>query len=591
MGRDLKEEASSESVLVTKLLALWSSGHMSATAVQELAHAALLDGLQHEEIAQLASLGATGAWMGNVGRDLMRRVSKDVPLPEPTMLSVPCMDPVSGEYSLEQCGVFLPHEMFGKLMAYYEDSESIFEAARGPWFWRNVKGQDPKLQDNPMLAVQEWQNKFIPCYIHGDGVQYENDDSLMVFSWGSLLSEAPSMDSSIFLAAWPKSCTVKGSENQLGTWDVLMKVLCWSFESLFAGVHPLLDWEGTQWPVGSHQQELAGTPLTSSGKRVAVWSLLGDMEYFVNMLRMPHWSSSAWCWLDNSHSTDPQRDWREFRPGRSGWVYRTIEEELQQRKSPHPFFRLPGVTCFSIALDALHVLYCKGVYSHVFGSLLHTLVWPSGKRPAEGPQARLAALFREIQDLYKHFEVPYRLNSLRFSMFCDPSAPHASHPALSAKAAESKALLPIMHILARRHHEGSMHDNQREACLEALLEYQRCIDSAGMFLTDAEASRSKWWMQKALVHYSWLNKWALQHERKLWHLTPKFHWALHMSEQAATLNPRAVWTFRSEDYVGKISVICHSCTFGTRRSAQAHKLCNKYRCNLHLRLTRGDFQD
>ena len=68
----LQQERPEQSALASRLLNLWSAGHISATALQQLAHAALLDGADHPEVAQLAATGTWGQQPGNVGRDLSR---------------------------------------------------------------------------------------------------------------------------------------------------------------------------------------------------------------------------------------------------------------------------------------------------------------------------------------------------------------------------------------------------------------------------------------------------------------------------------------------------------------------------------------
>ena len=98
-------------------------------------------------------------------------------------------------------------------------------------------------------------------------------------------------------------------------------------------------------------------------------------------------------------------------------------------------------------------------------------------------------------------------------------------------------------------------------------------------------------MHKALLHYTWLNAWAQEGGRPLFHLVPKFHLAWHVAAQAEFLNPRLAWTFKCEDFVGRVSLIAHSVTFGCRRTAQSAKLAQKYRISLHRRFTRGEYED
>ena len=246
-----------------------------------------------------------------------------------------------------------------------------------------------------MCKVVGWQDLYIPCYAHGDGVEFQENNNLLVFSYGSLLTTGSSMDTCLLLGAWPKNCTAKGGSGTLGTWDVIYKVLCWSFVACFWGIHPVVDYEGKPHPDGSYLANLAGQPLVPTGHRLVIWALLGDHEYMSNTLGLPHWSSRQWCWLCDGHATDQSRDWRELRPNVRGWVHRTIVEELANRISSHPFFQLPGVTCFTVSLDGLHILYCKGVLSLVFGSFLHTLLWKGLGRQTVAPATKLAAIFQK----------------------------------------------------------------------------------------------------------------------------------------------------------------------------------------------------
>ena len=546
---------------------------MSATAVQEVALAAVLDGLSHPEVSQLASLGAMGLHPGNASRDLMHKVSQGNTLPEPFVIKVPSIDPLTKEYALEDCAIFLPHQVAAALQDYAE-FEAIFETAKAPSFWAFVKPGDPKLHKHPMCDIEGWQDMFIPCFIHGDGVEYQNGDSLMVFHWGSLLSTQSSMQSSLLIGSWPKSCTATAKtapEGLPGTWLVIMKVLCWSLKALFCGLHPAEDPDGNPWPDGSPEHRLAGSPLLPGRKRVCFWSILGDLDFLVNMLGLPHWSSAQWCWLDNSSSVEPHRSWKEFRPNHIGWAPRTVEDELLNRASQHPLFQFPGITCFNVALDALHILFVNGVLSHAFGSFLHSLIWPGGQAHAKGPRGRLGDIFDRIVFLYGQLQVRHRISQLQLSMICNPSAPHQSYPYLRAKGAETRGLLPVMVELAKdeRYNTRDLYGQHMQACLQGYLDFDQCIEAADTIPTDEQALEAKRCMTKALIHNAWLNQWAVQNTRMLWHLVPKHHWARWMAEHTRWLNPTAVWTFKAEDYVGRIATIAHSCTFGTKRVAQS----------------------
>ena len=60
------------------------------------------------------------------------------------------------------------------------------------------------------------------------------------------------------------------------------------------------------------------------------------------------------------------------------YVYVDNKDALAKGPS-HPLFALPGVTSRFVRMDALHILFCKGVCSHVLGSLLRYLIYHDGK--------------------------------------------------------------------------------------------------------------------------------------------------------------------------------------------------------------------
>ena len=63
-----------QSALASKLLSLWAHGSLSAMAIQEIAHLALLDGANHAELALLAQAGNFGENPGNIHRDIVRAI-------------------------------------------------------------------------------------------------------------------------------------------------------------------------------------------------------------------------------------------------------------------------------------------------------------------------------------------------------------------------------------------------------------------------------------------------------------------------------------------------------------------------------------
>ena len=134
-----------ESPLATQLYMLWSAGELSATGLQLIAHAAILDGNCSAEVGKLASIGCWGQFPGTCKRDLVGFLDADW-VPEPCLVTVPCLDtrPHPAAVIETQMSVFLPHEW---LAAIFERPEADVllgcDLAQG--FWESVNSSDPRL--------------------------------------------------------------------------------------------------------------------------------------------------------------------------------------------------------------------------------------------------------------------------------------------------------------------------------------------------------------------------------------------------------------------------------------------------------------
>ena len=73
---------------------------------------------------------------------------------------------------------------------------------------------------------------------------------------------------------------------------------------------------------------------------------------------------------------------------------------------------------------------------------------------------------------------------------------------------------------------------------------------------------------------------------KRWHIVHKHHFAQHLAEQFRYLNNKYGWTFKTEDYVGRLATLGHSCTFGTSALNQSIKIVDKWLIMFHMRLSR-----
>ena len=246
-NKALEKAPQGQSGLASKLLHLWATGILSACLVQTLAELAMMDGASHPELVQMASTGTWGA-QKNCHRQILNRFCNDVHLSQPFNIKVGCVDPKTSLEKEEQASCFLPHMMFSSLVDSYHH---IFEETFGKGkdlekFWSGVEQSgDDKLTGHPMYLEKHWKEKTIPLFIHGDGVAFQNRDTILVFSWGSLLGDKGSLEKHFLLANYPKSCTNEK------TWPPLWKWLKWSFESLGKSKHPNVDPDGKSLEKGS----------------------------------------------------------------------------------------------------------------------------------------------------------------------------------------------------------------------------------------------------------------------------------------------------------------------------------------------------
>ena len=212
------------------------------------------------------------------------------------MIKVPALDSKDPSGMTEaNFHMFLPHLM---ISSFCDSYPALVESCFAPSKASNLWEQDPRLWDSPMAwekanTPHQWQRKrqhTIPLWLHQNGVEFSTD-SLLLFSFAGCtsglresqdihrsLKQSHIIDNSFCLAAWPKSATAKE------TWAEVFQALAWSFQSLWEGYHPQIDWKGRALKGLMAQQ--AGKPLTKEGWRFYIWNYLGDLGYYANTLKL-----------------------------------------------------------------------------------------------------------------------------------------------------------------------------------------------------------------------------------------------------------------------------------------------------------------
>jgi hypothetical protein len=477
--------------------------------------------------------------------------------------------------------------MLSKLARSYPDQYGhTLALAAVPGFWESVRADDPRLVGNPVAALAD-RSKVLPLWVHGDGVAFSTD-SLMLISFGSVLSLQSSLDSSLLVAAWPKAATDTGS------WEAIWPVVAWSLRACWDGRHPHVNWAGEPFARGSEMEQLAGQDILPNGWRAVLWQVQGDLEWFANHLGLPHWRSDNFCWWCDGLQRGLARSVWNFTE-QAEWRCHSPQHMAAQPSATHPLLTaVPGPPAGLRALpDMLHTVDL-GFAVFLLGSVLHLWCfgeWGAVGAPPAGPE-RCAQVWGAIREAYQAMGIRERLNNLTLGMFADARRPWAQTPVLSCHAAEARHLVPAMAVVARRWHDGTVEAGHICEALQQLGIFYELLESAGLFLDARQAAAALAAMRGALTHHAWLHtRYGIQDEASRFPLRPKLHWSLHIAEFARFQNPRSWWHYRAEDWVGRIATVAHSVAHGTRAIRIAGALVQKYRFLLHLRLVRGVCDD
>ena len=557
------EEGKPPSHLARKLISLWAHGLLSARAMQEIAACALQDGAQHESVYALAKVGNFGSSPQNCQRDVYRSVLKELALPEPFRLRTEVKDAVTQTLDKESFDLLLPHEMFAAL-SHYKAFATMFDAGNLKKFWLETQQRDDdRLRKHPCTLEKGWECLTFPLFLHGDGVEYQTRDSLMVYSWGNALQkESNSLGKHLLCAAFPKSVTTPA------TWEAPWDWLRWSFEHLAKGFHPLKDPWGKPLQKGSRFYKLRGSFLTPQGFRGVLWFIQGDHDFHSNVLLLPHWASRTPCFacdatLAGGEKPCKRLEWDAFQFWDSQQVLAMPETHGQ-----HPVFSIPGCTARMCRWDSLHVLYTKGLYGHILGSCLHYLCWydPPGNRQKVQPSDRLNVIFREIQKQYTLQKVGCRLTNLQVKMFVkDLKSPWSTWANLTAKGAECKHLAPCLLPVFKASLDLSRPEHPRLVeCLQCLVALTKALDESDVFLTDNEFNAFFDLAKRFVESYSWLNAHFEAAGRPLFHIVNKSHSFLHWAWEAFYVSPKLHACWLGEDFVGRMAKLGHSISLGPR---------------------------
>jgi len=188
----------------------------------------------------------------------------------------------------------------------------------------------------------------VPIGLYGDAGAFSHNDSLMVFTWNSLLGVGSTMEKKFLMTC------VKKSDLCPETYDDMLAIMSWSFNVMVTGVWPAVDW---------HDRELPPRPEFLAGRfRGCLCQIRGDWEFYATLFKFPKWNNALrMCWLCDASASGrlafskmgPTAPWRDTRR-----THETYMARLAAEGSPVPvlFDKVLGLRLDCVFIDVLHTV-------------------------------------------------------------------------------------------------------------------------------------------------------------------------------------------------------------------------------------------
>ena len=171
--------------------------------------------------------------------------------------------------------------------------------------------------------------------------------------------------------------------------------------------------------------------------------------------------------------------------------------------------------------------------------------------------------------------------------FTNPSAPRKDPPVLRAKGAETRHLVrPLVEVC--RMYRGTDLAKRRYYVMQNLQRFYDVIDGEKhrFALTEQSCAELIATVDRMHAHQQALQDASIQRGGLLWGWIPKNHSAWHLARNASRGNPRMLWNYSDEDWVGKVARITRSCSLNNPAHRVSVSLMEKLRMAMHLQLGR-----
>ena len=147
---------------------------------------------------------------------------------------------------------------------------------------------------------------------------------------------------------------------------------------------------------------------------------------------------------------------------------------------------------------------------------------------------------------------------------------------LASKAAEGQAPLFVLADISAGMRGSSRKAEHRHRVLSNLASFYKIIVDGDMFLNEEDAHRLVVHADRVLLHNNWLLQEALASNNLKWPFMFKHHLLWHIADLAKYLNPRFVWAYCYEDFLGDVVKSAKACLAGTTMSKIGNKVIENY---------------
>ena len=131
-----------------------------------------------------------------------------------------------------------------------------------------------------------------------------------------------------------------------------------------------------------------------------------------------------------------------------------------------------------------------------------------------------------------------------------------------------------------------MKDTHRLVCFDELCLIFDTCRANGLRIPLAEATAMVTSCDNFLVHYNWLAHNSMSRGDVNYNITTKCHTLWHLCYHARFLNPKAIWCFEFEDFVGTIITCAKGCMAGSPLRIVGRKTLENFLLVLQLRVSR-----